>query len=81
MRDSICSDEVFGTDASTATVYTKCASNVIHSALKGVSGTVFAYGQTSSGKTFTYDPITSTPHACTSTHHAAPDQYSQLVLL
>ncbi len=50
-------DEVFGADASTNTVYSKCASNVIHSALKGVSGTVFAYGQTSSGKTFTMQGV------------------------
>ena len=54
-------DGVFGPDASQEHVYT-VAEPVVRSVLAGYNGTIFAFGQTASGKTFTiqgpdlYDP-------------------------
>ena len=49
------SDHVFGPNVSTSTVYDAMVSAVTRSAVRGFNGTVFAYGQTSSGKTFTME--------------------------
>lgn len=46
-------DHVFGTEIGTAAIYDLHTKGVISSALRGFNGTVFAYGQTSSGKTYT----------------------------
>nr|AMS24226.1 kinesin 7-IIe protein [Marsilea vestita] len=46
-------DRVFGPDSVTNAVYEEGAKDVALSALKGLNATIFAYGQTSSGKTFT----------------------------
>ncbi len=46
-------DRVFGTAATTDEVYKAMAQQVIDDAMRGVNGTVFAYGQTASGKTHT----------------------------
>eukprot|EP00250_Pteridium_aquilinum_P008706 c18148_g1_i1 orf=402-3155(+) len=46
-------DHVFGTEVATAAIYDLHTRGVISSALHGFNGTVFAYGQTSSGKTYT----------------------------
>jgi len=46
-------DKTFGEDCSTATVYEKVAKNIVQSVCTGLNGTIFAYGQTSSGKTYT----------------------------
>lgn len=46
-------DHVFGPDSSTEEVFDSVAKDIVDSALGGVNGTIFAYGQTSSGKTFT----------------------------
>jgi len=48
-------DKVFGWDCPQREVYTYAAKPVIHSILLGYNGTVFAYGQTSSGKTHTME--------------------------
>ncbi|CAD7923220.1 unnamed protein product [Amoebophrya sp. A25] len=48
-----CFDLAFGGEASTEEVYNKTARNLITSILKGYNGTVFAYGATGAGKTFT----------------------------
>jgi|TARA_B110000977_G_scaffold92313_1_gene122350 hypothetical protein len=40
-------------DASQESVFTQCASEVCENVLGGYNGTVFAYGQTGAGKTFT----------------------------
>eukprot|EP00954_Amorphochlora_amoebiformis_P030806 1395234-Amorphochlora_amoeboformis.AAC.2 len=50
-------DRVFAAEASTEEVYTSIAQPVIQSALEGVNGTIFAYGQTSSGKTYSMSGI------------------------
>ncbi|XWS50758.1 hypothetical protein CRYUN_Cryun12cG0115100 [Craigia yunnanensis] len=50
-------DKVFGPSCLTETVY-EGVKNVSLSALMGINATIFAYGQTSSGKTFTMRGIT-----------------------
>ncbi|XP_039165798.1 kinesin-like protein KIN-7A [Eucalyptus grandis] len=51
-------DRVFGPASSTYMVYEEGAKDVALSALKGINSTIFAYGQTSSGKTYTMRGIT-----------------------
>lgn len=51
-------DKVFGPVCSTQKVYEEGARDVALSALTGINATIFAYGQTSSGKTFTMRGIT-----------------------
>ncbi|KAL8102759.1 kinesin-like protein NACK2 [Apium graveolens] len=51
-------DKVFDPVCSTQKVYEEGARDVALSALNGINSTIFAYGQTSSGKTFTMRGIT-----------------------
>ncbi|KAL0342418.1 UNVERIFIED_CONTAM: Kinesin-like protein NACK1 [Sesamum calycinum] len=51
-------DKVFGPDCSTEIVYEDGVKTVALSALMGINATIFAYGQTSSGKTYTMRGIT-----------------------
>ncbi|KAL6494308.1 Kinesin-like protein nack1 [Orobanche gracilis] len=51
-------DKVFGPDCSTESVYEDGVRTVALSALMGINATIFAYGQTSSGKTYTMRGIT-----------------------
>ncbi|KAJ7970347.1 Kinesin-like protein [Quillaja saponaria] len=51
-------DKVFGPTSLTETVYEEGVKNVALSALMGINATIFAYGQTSSGKTYTMRGIT-----------------------
>ncbi|KAL4372379.1 hypothetical protein HN51_017506 [Arachis hypogaea] len=46
-------DHVFEETSTNASVYELLTKDIIHAALDGFNGTAFAYGQTSSGKTFT----------------------------
>nr|XP_053646642.1 centromere-associated protein E-like [Cherax quadricarinatus] len=46
-------DKVLGIDYDNEGVYTEVAEPIVEAALDGFNGTIFAYGQTSSGKTFT----------------------------
>ncbi len=46
-------DKVFGEDSGTKQVYEDVAKGIVSSVVTGLNGTIFAYGQTSSGKTFT----------------------------
>jgi len=46
-------DRVFGEETTTPDLYAAVCSSVVSSVVKGINGTVFAYGQTSSGKTHT----------------------------
>jgi hypothetical protein len=46
-------DRVFDEGATTQELYTSVCSKVVSSVVNGINGTVFAYGQTSSGKTHT----------------------------
>ncbi|KAL4012645.1 hypothetical protein IC575_029754 [Cucumis melo] len=51
-------DKVFSPASLTEAVYEEGVKNVALSALMGINATIFAYGQTSSGKTFTMRGIT-----------------------
>ncbi|KAH7523548.1 hypothetical protein FEM48_Zijuj06G0023600 [Ziziphus jujuba var. spinosa] len=55
-------DKVFGCDCTTEQVYQEGAKDVILSVLRGINSTIFAYGQTSSGKTYTMTGITECAH-------------------
>jgi centromeric protein E len=46
-------DKTFGEDIDTRHVYEEIASGIVASVVRGLNGTIFAYGQTSSGKTYT----------------------------
>ena len=46
-------DQVYDPSTTTQQLYDGAASSIVASAVNGFNGTVFAYGQTSSGKTFT----------------------------
>jgi kinesin family protein 5 len=46
-------DYVFGPNASQDNVYERIARPVVTDVLKGLNGTIFAYGQTGTGKTYT----------------------------
>lgn len=44
---------MFGIDTKQETIYEQCAYSIVENALDGFNGTIFAYGQTGAGKTFT----------------------------
>jgi len=46
-------DNVFGQDMSTKNIFDSQVKDIVNAAMDGINQTVFAYGQTSSGKTFT----------------------------
>ncbi|KAK8646450.1 hypothetical protein V6N13_120235 [Hibiscus sabdariffa] len=51
-------DRVFNSDCDTALVYGEGAKHIALSVLEGINSSIFAYGQTSSGKTYTMRGIT-----------------------
>ncbi|KAJ1408818.1 P-loop containing nucleoside triphosphate hydrolase [Sesbania bispinosa] len=51
-------DRVFRSDCSTRQVYEEAAKEVALSVVSGINSSIFAYGQTSSGKTYTMSGIT-----------------------
>ncbi|KAK7898965.1 hypothetical protein WMY93_019818 [Mugilogobius chulae] len=48
-------DKVFPTNSTQEQVYNTCAKQIVKDVLGGYNGTIFAYGQTSSGKTHTME--------------------------
>uniref|UniRef100_A0A665TB03 Kinesin-like protein n=1 Tax=Echeneis naucrates TaxID=173247 RepID=A0A665TB03_ECHNA len=48
-------DQVFPTNTTQEQVYNTCAKQIVRDVLAGYNGTIFAYGQTSSGKTHTME--------------------------
>lgn len=54
-------DNIFDETSDTKTVFNKAVKPIIDATLKGINGTVFAYGQTSSGKTYTMMGNTDNP--------------------
>ncbi|KAG8376271.1 hypothetical protein BUALT_Bualt09G0045900 [Buddleja alternifolia] len=62
-------DKVFDPTCSTWKVYEEGARDVALSSLSGINATIFAYGQTSSGKTFTMRGVT---------EHAVKDIYEHI---
>ncbi|KAK2163150.1 hypothetical protein LSH36_84g00049, partial [Paralvinella palmiformis] len=54
-------DTVFGADCKQVDVYNEVARPIVESVLEGYNGTIFAYGQTGTGKTFTMEGVRSVP--------------------
>lgn len=50
---SLYPDKVYSEDTQTSDVYNDVAKPIVEAAVAGFNGTIFAYGQTSSGKTYT----------------------------
>lgn len=48
-------DAVFGENSTQRQVYDMCAAPIVESVLNGFNGTIFAYGQTGTGKTYTME--------------------------
>ncbi|KZV54523.1 kinesin-related protein 11 [Dorcoceras hygrometricum] len=68
-------DHVFDQDCSNGTVYELLIKNIIHAAVEGFNGTAFAYGQTSSGKTFTMNGTEKDPGII---HRAVKDIFANI---
>ncbi|XP_070567083.1 kinesin heavy chain-like isoform X2 [Ptychodera flava] len=54
-------DKVFKPNTTQEQVYNSCAKMIVKDVLEGYNGTIFAYGQTSSGKTHTMEGILGDP--------------------
>lgn len=54
-------DAVFTTEATQVDIYNETARPVVDKVLEGYNGTIFAYGQTGTGKTFTMSGYKSSP--------------------
>lgn len=54
-------DHVFGFHAKQVDIYNICARPIVESVLEGYNGTIFAYGQTGTGKTYTMEGVRSEP--------------------
>lgn len=54
-------DKVFKPNASQEKVYSEAAKSIVSDVLAGYNGTIFAYGQTSSGKTHTMEGVIGDP--------------------
>lgn len=52
-RDTFTYDNVFGPESKTEEIYDLMVDPIVDSVVSGIHGTVFAYGQTSCGKTYT----------------------------
>lgn len=55
-------DRVFPPTTEQVQVYDTCAKQIVRDVLGGYNGTIFAYGQTSSGKTHTMEGTLHDPH-------------------
>ncbi|XP_047000346.1 kinesin-like protein KIN-7M, chloroplastic isoform X1 [Schistocerca americana] len=53
LREGYTFDHVFGMDVSNAEIFDKVVKPLVHPTVDGFNTTIFAYGQTSSGKTYT----------------------------
>eukprot|EP00957_Ditylum_brightwellii_P056839 4309060-Ditylum_brightwellii.AAC.1 len=77
-------DETFGESTTTTQVYNNVARGIVQSASSGLNGTIFAYGQTSSGKTYTMQGSGSIEDGCQDSnsggivHMAAHDIFSHI---
>ncbi|XVF39773.1 hypothetical protein PTKIN_Ptkin01aG0059400 [Pterospermum kingtungense] len=68
-------DHVFDESCSNAKVYELLTKDIIHAAVDGFNGTAFAYGQTSSGKTFTMNGSFNDPGII---HRAVNDVFQKI---
>jgi len=55
-------DRVFGPESKQTDVYNDAARAIVEGVLEGYNGTIFAYGQTGTGKTFTMEGVRSEPN-------------------
>ncbi|XP_059631167.1 kinesin-like protein KIN-7N [Cornus florida] len=68
-------DHVFDQDCTNSRVYELLTKDIIHAAVEGFNGTAFAYGQTSSGKTFTMNGSENDPGII---HRAVKDIFGKI---
>jgi len=54
-------DYVFGPEIETQEVFDSCAREIVDSCCRGFNGTICAYGQTASGKTYTMEGVSGVP--------------------
>ena len=54
-------DAVFAAECKQKSIYEKCGATVVEAVLNGYNGTIFAYGQTGAGKTFTMEGVADPP--------------------
>ena len=75
-------DKTFGEDTSNRQVYDYVAKGIVSSVVEGLNGTIFAYGQTSSGKTYTMQGAGNLEQGSEGdgglVHMAAKDIFSQI---
>ncbi|XWS24081.1 hypothetical protein CRYUN_Cryun28dG0070300 [Craigia yunnanensis] len=71
-------DHVFDESCSNAKVYELLTKDIIHAAVDGFNGTAFAYGQTSSGKTFTMNGSSNDPGII---HQAVNDIFQKIQMI
>ncbi|KAI3672691.1 hypothetical protein L6452_38788 [Arctium lappa] len=70
-------DHVFDQDCSNSSVYDLLTKDIIHAVVDGFNGTAFAYGQTSSGKTFTMNGSENDPGII---HRAIKDIFAKTAM-
>ncbi|PRQ27874.1 putative plus-end-directed kinesin ATPase [Rosa chinensis] len=71
-------DHVFDEMCSNSRVYELLTKEIIHAAVEGFNGTAFAYGQTSSGKTFTMNGSETDPGII---HRAVKDVFGRIEMM
>ncbi|OWZ22152.1 Kinesin [Phytophthora megakarya] len=62
-------DQIFDAASDSRAIYECVGRRIVHSTLGGINGTVFAYGQTSSGKTFTMQGDSDMPFSESTNSH------------
>lgn len=68
-------DHVFNQECTNSRVYELLTKDIIHAAVEGFNGTAFAYGQTSSGKTYTMNGSENDPGII---HQAVKDVFTKI---
>lgn len=71
-------DHVFDESSTNSRVYELLTKDIIHAAVEGFNGTAFAYGQTSSGKTFTMNGSETDPGII---HRAVKDIFEKIQMI
>lgn len=64
-------DAVFGWNSEQDDIYNEVCRPIVNSVLQGFNGTIFAYGQTGTGKTYTMEGVNSTTHTSSTTRRAS----------
>lgn len=54
-------DRTYGSSSTQREIYDDVAHSIVHSVMCGYNGTILAYGQTASGKTFTMEGLDNPP--------------------